>query len=81
MRAGVDCNMNKVIIISVLVVVFWLPYFTRSETAQNSVNKTNYGQRKFSIRLLRAFQKVQPNENFFFTTQHLSDLVIEVFYS
>ncbi|XP_031628732.1 serine protease inhibitor 88Ea-like isoform X2 [Contarinia nasturtii] len=59
--------MNKAIIISVLVVFFWLPYFTRSETAPISVDKLYYGQRKFCVGLLRAFQKVQPNETLFFS--------------
>lgn len=62
--------MNKAIIICVLVVFFWLPYFTRSETgetASNSVDNLYNGQRKFFVGLLNAFQKVEPNETFLFS--------------
>lgn len=59
--------MNTAIKISVLVVFFWLPYYTRSETVPISVDKLYYGQRKFCVDLLHAFQKVKPNENLLFS--------------
>lgn len=59
--------MDKATIISVLVLFFWLPYFTRSEIAPISVEKLYYGQRKFCVDLLHAFQKVHPNETSFFS--------------
>lgn len=58
------------IIISVLaaflaLALVWLPYFNKTDTANNSTNQLYFGQRKFSVNLLHALENVRPNESFF----------------
>lgn len=62
--------MNKAIIIAVLAVLlslFWLPYYTKTDTSEISADQLYYGQGKFFVNLLHALKKVKPNETIFFS--------------